>query len=101
MNMSRALGATVMSLDGEDVGRVDDVVVDAVNGRIISIVIGIGGIFHIGEQRYEVPWDSVRYVSEIDAFVLKLAKDEIETALGKQSQSSTAPAIESGILGAA
>lgn len=64
MDMSRMLGATVMSLDGEDVGRVDDFVVDVVDGRITSLVIGIGGIFHIGEQRYAVPWDSVRYVPE-------------------------------------
>lgn len=99
MNISRITGATVMSLDGEDVGRIDDVVVDTVSGRLTSVVIGVGGIFHIGEQRYEVPWESVRYVPGIDAFVLKLAKDEIQAALGKAAEPSSA--LQPGDLGAA
>ncbi len=101
MNLSQITGTTVMSLDGEDVGRVDDVVLDAVSGRLTALMIGIGGIFRIGEQRYTVPWDAVHYVAGIDAFVLKLAKDEIETALGKQPQAAAASAMEPGVLGAA
>ena len=91
MDMSRIMGATVMSLDGEDVGRIDDVVVDVVHGRITSMVIGIGGIFHIGEQRYAVPWESVRYVPAIDAYVLKVAKDEIQAALSKDDSAAPLP----------
>ena len=39
----------------EDVGNVEDVVIDALNGRIVYAVLSLGGFFGLGEKLYAVP----------------------------------------------
>ena len=40
----------------EDVGNVEDVVIDALNVRIVYAVLSFGGFFGLGEKLYAAPW---------------------------------------------
>ena len=50
-------GAHVRNFAGEDLGKVDEFVVDFDSGRIAYVVVAVGGFLGIGEKLYAVPWD--------------------------------------------
>ena len=50
------IGTMVVNRLNEDVGNVEDVVIDALNGRIVHAVLSFGGFLGLGEKLYSVPW---------------------------------------------
>ncbi len=52
---------TVVDAQGEEIGTVDQVVLDAREGRIGFIVVTTGGVLGVGGERSIVPWGAVQY----------------------------------------
>lgn len=50
-------GARVRNFAGEDLGRVDEFVIDLDSGRITYVVVSMGGFLGIGDKLYAVPWE--------------------------------------------
>ena len=75
---SAITGTKVMNLQGEDLGHVEEVVIDAINGRVAYLVISIGGFMGMGETHYSVPWRALRYDQSLDAYILNVNKTQIE-----------------------
>jgi sporulation protein YlmC with PRC-barrel domain len=55
MRMSELIGMDVRNARGENLGDVQDVVVDTENGRVSYVVVGIGGFLGIGEKLSAFP----------------------------------------------
>jgi sporulation protein YlmC with PRC-barrel domain len=55
--LSNQLDFTVWSQDGEQIGEVDDIVLDLDNKRVAYVVVGTGGFLDLGERNILVPWD--------------------------------------------
>ena len=62
----------------EDMGNVEDIVIDVLTGRIVYAVLSFGGFLGLGEKLYAVPWKALRYVKEMKVYVLNVNRDEIE-----------------------
>jgi sporulation protein YlmC with PRC-barrel domain len=58
--LSNQLDFTVWSQDGEQIGEVDDMVLDLDNTSVAYVVVGTGGFLDLGEQEILVPWDSLQ-----------------------------------------
>lgn len=58
--LSNQLDFTVWSQDGEQIGEVDDMVLDLDNTRVAYVVVGTGGFLDLGEREILVPWDSLQ-----------------------------------------
>lgn len=58
MRVSKVIGIPVIGSDPVRIGKIDDLVFDR-DGRIVSVVIGTGGLLGIGEKRVGVPFDTV------------------------------------------
>jgi sporulation protein YlmC with PRC-barrel domain len=50
-------GARVRNFAGEDLGKVDDLILDLHSGRTTYVVISLGGFLGIGDRLYAVPWE--------------------------------------------
>lgn len=69
------LGATVVDNSGRRLGFIDDLVLDAVSGRIIYVVISIGGFFGLGDSLFVVPYSFLwRRNGGNDRFALAVEK---------------------------
>src|SRR5688572_11199112 len=55
--LSNQLDFTVWSQDGEQIGEVDDMVLDLENTQVAYVVVGTGGFLDLGEREILVPWD--------------------------------------------
>ena len=75
------LGKKVLGPEGEDMGRVTDLLLDR-DGHIKSIVIDFGGFLGVGSRKIAIDWRLVRFVPDKpDApIALSLGKTEVQAA---------------------
>lgn len=73
-------GAAVFGEDGEKLGTVDHLVLDAVRGKIAYAVLAFGGVMGLGERTYSIPWGSIRFDAEKAAFITGISRRQIEEA---------------------
>ncbi|MDQ1899273.1 PRC-barrel domain-containing protein [Paracoccus sp. WLY502] len=72
--------ATVNSPDGEAIGEINDVIVDAEAGTMKAAVIGVGGFLGIGEKQIAVPWDQLEINYDAQQITSDLTQEEAEAA---------------------
>lgn len=64
--MSRAstmIGADVENNQGEDLGDIDDIVIDPQTGQVAYAVVSFGGFLGLGEKHYAVPFAALTHVA--------------------------------------
>ena len=85
LHASKLIGAEVKSNNGEKLGKLEDIVIDAQTGRATFAVIGKGGVLKLGEKRLPVPWQALRIDSEKQVTLLNADKDKLASAPTMQS----------------
>jgi sporulation protein YlmC with PRC-barrel domain len=60
MLVSNLMGVDVVGAAGENIGNVDDVVAD-LDGRILGIVVGVGGFLGMGQKDVGIPVDALSF----------------------------------------
>jgi sporulation protein YlmC with PRC-barrel domain len=73
---ARLVGEPVVDRRGEDVGRIDRVLVEVASGRIAGVIVASGGVFGLGERHYTVPWHELRLDPELRRVVIDRRPDE-------------------------
>lgn len=88
MHTVRALSASTMIGDdvtnpaGEDLGNVEEIMLDVNGGRIAYAVLSFGGFLGLGDKLFAVPWDALTVDTEEHAFILDVDKETLENAPG-------------------
>jgi sporulation protein YlmC with PRC-barrel domain len=70
----------VKSPHGEDLGKIEEVMIDMEVGRVAYAVLSFGGLLGLGSKWVPVPWDAVALRPEEKVLVLKIEKEKIEKA---------------------
>jgi sporulation protein YlmC with PRC-barrel domain len=76
----KVLGTAVKDSNGEKVGSIEDIVLDKLSNNIMFAVVGFGGILGMGEKYSPIPWSSLDYVPDEDAYVVAMTKDQLQSA---------------------
>ncbi len=79
IRISKLKGADVKSKNGEDLGKLEDLVLDRQTGQIRFAIVGKGGVLRIGEKSHPVPWQEVTINSEKQVTV-NMDKQKMESA---------------------
>jgi sporulation protein YlmC with PRC-barrel domain len=75
-------GNTVLSSDGDDVGKIKDIMLDVQGGRIAYAVLSSGGFLGIGDKLLAIPWDALTLDTDRKCFVLSITSDQVRNAPG-------------------
>jgi hypothetical protein len=76
------IGSKVVNVQNEDLGKIEDLVVDAGAGRIAYAVLSFGGFLGVGDKYFAIPWSAFHFnLSEKEA-VLNVDKKLLEKAPG-------------------
>ena len=85
-------GTNVVNFKRQDLGKIQDLMIDPQSGRVIYAVLDFGGFLGIGDKLFAVPMQafSVDRVNEV--FSLDIDKERLENAPGfdKDNWPSTA-----------
>jgi sporulation protein YlmC with PRC-barrel domain len=86
------VGSPVRNSEGREIGRVSRLMVDPHDGRITSVVIGIGGTFGFGERQLAVPWSAVKLGEDRQRVVVIVDQRLLDQAPRAQSERRGEPA---------
>ena len=67
---------------GEDLGKINDLMIDLQSGRIAYAVLSFGGVLGIGDKLFALPWNALRVDEDEKELILDIDKRRLETAPG-------------------
>ncbi len=75
-------GSRVINLEGENIGTIDNLVIDIDTGNIVYAVLEFGGFMGFGDKLFAVPWQSLTAVPAEGIFILDQSRAKLEKAPG-------------------
>ncbi len=75
-------GTPVTNPQGDDLGRIEELMIDKLSGHVVYAVLSFGGVLGIGVKRFALPWEALHYEPEQAAYVLDIDPDLLRKAPG-------------------
>ena len=73
-------GTAVFSRSLKSVGSIKTVMLNKLNGRVAYAVLASGGFLGIGESYFPIPWEALRYDTELGGYVVPIDDDHFDNA---------------------
>jgi sporulation protein YlmC with PRC-barrel domain len=94
------IGSKVRDAKGDDLGSVDELLLDPADGKVRGAVLSLGGVFGVGARKVEVPWSSLQLTRDGDDFAVVATRDALEKAPAYSGrQAATAGTTGTGATG--
>jgi sporulation protein YlmC with PRC-barrel domain len=75
-------GDKVVNLQNEELGKIEDIMIDVPNGRVAYAVLSFGGILGIGDKLFAIPWNALTLDADRECFVLDIDQERLKNAPG-------------------
>lgn len=72
-------GTAVYNPNGEKLGSIDHLMIDKLSGQVRYAVMEFGGFLGIGTDRYPLPWNSMKYDTGLEGYVVSLSRSSSRT----------------------
>ena len=82
LSASTIIGDPVHNAMDENLGKIEDLMIDLSSGRIAYAVLSFGGFLGMGNKLFAVPFRAMKVDTERHAFVLDVPKDRLKDAPG-------------------
>ncbi|HUO29957.1 MAG TPA: PRC-barrel domain-containing protein [Bryobacteraceae bacterium] len=82
LGASTLKGDAVRNSAGEDLGKVDEIMIDIPTGRVAYAVVSFGGFLRMGNKLFAIPWSALTVDEDDKCFILNVDKRTLETAPG-------------------
>lgn len=82
MDANTLIGDSVVNTAGEDLGKIEAIMLDVGAGRIAYTVLSFGGFLGMGSKLFALPWAALALDAREKRFVLDISKDKLESAEG-------------------
>lgn len=76
------IGDTVRNPQGEDLGTIEEIMLDVETGRTAYAVLSFGGFLGLGDKLFAIPWKALSLDAENHQFVLDVDRETLENAEG-------------------
>jgi len=75
-------GEKVVNGDGEDLGKIEAIMLDVNSGQIAYAVLSFGGFLGMGSKLFAIPWSALVLDAKKKRFVFNVSKERLESAPG-------------------
>jgi sporulation protein YlmC with PRC-barrel domain len=82
MSAGTLAGDRVRNAAGEDLGKIEEIMIDVPTGRIAYAVLSFGGFLGMGNKLFAVPWNALTLDEVEHEFILDVPKETLENAPG-------------------
>ncbi len=82
MDADTLIGDSVVNASGEDLGKIEAIMLDVASGRIAYAVLSFGGFLGMGDKLFAIPWSALTLDTDQKCFTLSVAKERLEKAPG-------------------
>jgi len=80
ISADRVQGTPVFDREGEQIGHVEDVMLDKESGKVAYAIMSHGGLLGAGERYHPLPWKVLSYDTRVGGYVVDLDKHQLDTA---------------------
>jgi sporulation protein YlmC with PRC-barrel domain len=80
VKLTSLTGREVQNPQGDDLGNIEDVVIDAASGHVAYAVLSFGGFLGLGEKQVIMPWRSLQTIAPGDTFTLNISEEQLKNA---------------------
>src|SRR5215831_17512659 len=82
LSASTLKGDNVVNPSGEDLGKIEDLMIDLEHGQVAYAVLSFGGFLGMGDKLFAIPWEALTIDTSEKRFVLNVNKELLERAPG-------------------
>ncbi|MBZ5671644.1 MAG: PRC-barrel domain-containing protein [Acidobacteriia bacterium] len=75
-------GDKVVNYQGEDLGKIEEIMIDLDRGRVAYVVLSFGGFLGMGDKLFAVPWQAFSVDTTQKRLVLNADKELLRKAPG-------------------
>jgi sporulation protein YlmC with PRC-barrel domain len=75
-------GDKVVNYKGEDLGKIEEIMIDLDRGRVAYAVLSFGGFLGMGDKLFAIPWQAITVDTTKKQLVLNVDKELLEKAPG-------------------
>ena len=72
----------VRNAAGEDLGKIEELMIDLDAGRVAYAVLSFGGFLKMGNKLFAIPWEALQLDAHNKQFILNVDKSRLENATG-------------------
>lgn len=76
------IGDNVRNMQGEDLGKLEEIMIDLDEGRVAYAVLSFGGFLGMGDKLFAIPWEALSVDTENHELVLNVQRELLENAPG-------------------
>jgi len=81
-------GTAVYGADKTKIGSIKRVMIDKVSGKVSYAVLSFGGFLGMGDDYYPLPWQSLKYDTELEGYVTGLTENQLKGAPKYENESA-------------
>jgi sporulation protein YlmC with PRC-barrel domain len=82
MSAGTLKGDRVRNSAGEDLGKIEEIMLDVPTGRVAYAVLSFGGFLGMGDKLFAIPWEALTLDEREHQFVLNVSRKQLENAPG-------------------
>jgi PRC-barrel domain len=84
----KAEGTAVYGANNQRIGSIDRVMIEKTSGKTVYDVLGFCGFLGIGDDHYPLPWQSLKYDTNLGGYVTGSTENHLRGAPKYSSESS-------------
>jgi len=82
LSASTLIGDPVVNRSGENLGKIEDLMIDPELGRVSYAVLSFGGFLGVGNKLFAVPMQAMKLSRQDKRFILDVDKERLKNAPG-------------------
>lgn len=67
---------------GEDLGKIEEIMIDVPTGKVAYAVLSFGGFLGIGDKLFAIPWHALTLNEKDHEFILNVDRERLDKAPG-------------------
>lgn len=80
ISSEKVTGSNVENTDGKNLGHIEEIMIDKISGRVGYAVLNYGSFLGMGGKLFAVPWDSLKYDTRRNAYVIGIPEERLKNA---------------------
>jgi sporulation protein YlmC with PRC-barrel domain len=77
---SKVNGTSVYNTSGESVGKIYDVMIDKMSGKVAYAIMSFGGFLGMGDSYHPLPWSELKDDTTVGGYRTGLSKEKLQGA---------------------
>jgi sporulation protein YlmC with PRC-barrel domain len=82
LSASTLAGDRVINAEGEGIGKIDEIMIDTLTGRVAYAVLSFGGFLGMGDKLFAIPWNLLSLDEDNKTFRLDVDRETLKKAPG-------------------